>query len=160
MPIDEVKKTFAGIDDILKAYPKAAECLKKVSYDDKEKWDYGSYEWQTSKISICKKGIGDMGGGAHEAYHALDAAMSIDMDVTNGHAFSESIVKQALKNLGLRANSRDAADLNVKTIGFGNKDVDKIYEVYAYGLEKEYMGTHQNKLTTEMQNVLKRRYEE
>lgn len=84
----------------------------------------------------------------HEMVHYIDES-------SNG--FAKDIYKEALRNLKLRANAREAYALRAQIVGIYNKrDVDNAAELLAYAVESVSCGKG-NSLAKEMYNVFVRR---
>lgn len=82
----------------------------------------------------------------HEMTHHAETLKLFDGD---------EVLKVALKQIGLRFNSKEAANLRQRTVGvFNTKDRDNAQEIIAYALERHMRGSG-NALTTAIYNVLK-----
>ncbi len=104
-PIEDVKITLAGIDDIANKFPKVKNGINRIHYNSKLK-SYGKYH-TNGLIEIGPKGLSNYNTGIHEAIHALDY-------VVTGYdkiSLSETVSRKALKNLKLRINGRNTEKL-------------------------------------------------
>lgn len=117
-----LKATLAGIDDILSKYPNSR--ITRITYNAKLK-DYGRINLE-GEIQIGAKGLQSYGTGVHEAIHALDYSYDL----------SDGIVKQALKDLGVRKNSKAFEKMAFEIMGFIDER-HKFDEVFAYAIETE-----------------------
>lgn len=147
-PIDDVKVTLAGIDDIISKFPKAKEGINRVYYNPKIK-PYG-ITYEDGLIEIGKIGLSNYNTGLHEAVHALD------MTITKAgqKSLSETVTRKAVKNLGMRINGKDTKKLAIKFIGTDIKELKNLDEWLPYALEAEYTNnSRKNKLTKEIVKV-------
>ncbi len=85
---------------------------------------------------------------AKEIFPTMVHEMTHYVDASNQH-FSEEIVKTALKNLGLRANSRDAENLIYRTVGGQDYALNDKSEILAFAVEKVVINKS-NKLADEI----------
>ena len=104
-------------------------------------------------LSITKKGLQDYGTGLHEATHALDYVMS--SNVTKDE-FSTSIVKESLKSLKLRRNSKKLEKTLVKFMPY--HECSKDAEILAYSIESE-LGGNSSELTKLIIDHTRRKFE-
>lgn len=75
-----------------------------------------------------------------EAYSTMVHELTHYYDQKSGH-IAESVYKQALKELGLRANSKQSYTLMRETIGlFNDTDIGDAHEIFAFGIEKAVSG--------------------
>lgn len=75
-----------------------------------------------------------------EAFSSMVHELTHYYDHTKGH-IAEKVYKQALKELGLRANGREAKTLAQWVVGLSNtKDVNDPAEIVAFGVEKAVAG--------------------
>ena len=76
-------------------------------------------------------------------------------DHVSGH-IAERVYKQALKEMGLRANSKEAKDLAQRIVGLTNtKDVKDPAEIFAFGMEKAVTGST-NALAKKILEIVRR----
>ena len=104
-------------------------------------------------LSIMKKGLQDYGTGLHEASHALDYVMS--SNITKDE-FSTSIVKESLKILKLRRNSKKLEKILTRIMPYNETSKDA--EVFAYSIETE-LGGSSNELTKLVLDYTRRKSE-
>lgn len=143
----DVKTVLAGYDDFLTEFSSFSPRIHTIEYNPRLKV-YG--KMSPSGLSLVGPlGLGDYGTGIHEATHALDFAMS----KPTTHSFAENIINNARKNLKLRKNSKEYLNLRVRMCG-GLQDIDKEYELLAYGIETAKAGPT-NKLADEIYRQLK-----
>ena len=148
--VAHTKKSLAGVDDILRKYPESKEAIHSIVYDTTI-GDMGVWS-DNGVIRFRFDGSGDYGTGVHEAVHALDY-------VRNGKVFSESttysqnVLAQARKNLGLKANSRAYKD-SVRMIVASPGDVSKTSEILAYSMETAMTGVN-NSLAIEVERIVR-----
>lgn len=90
-----------------------------------------------------------------EAYSTMVHELTHYYDHVSGH-IAESVYKQALKEMGLRANSREAKDLAQRIVGLTNtKDVKDPAEIFAFGMEKAVTGST-NALAKKILEIVRR----
>lgn len=109
---------------------------KKIAFGD-TRGAYGLYSETTRTLTLSKSKC----KGPEEAYSTMVHEMTHYYDHVSGH-IAESVYKQALKEMGLRANSKDAANETLRAIGIGNrKEAKDLHEVLAYSVENAVKGT-------------------
>ena len=90
-----------------------------------------------------------------EAYSTMVHELTHYYDHVSGH-IAESVYKQALKEMGLRANSKEAKDLAQRIVGLTNtKDVKDPAEIFAFGMEKAVTGST-NALAKKILEIVRR----
>ena len=151
-PLQDVKITLAGFDDIMRMYPAAAEKIKNISYNPKLR-DYGKID-ERGFVQIGPKGISDYGTGIHESIHAIDFQMS----VYGTHSFSEEILKKARRELGFRKNSKEYQRLSFFLTG-DVTEAKKDEELLAYSIETEIGGGKTNRLSSCIFKLFKEEYD-
>ena len=135
MPEETQSQAAAGIR-------KMRELLRLDALPDKISFGslrgaYGSYSEAARRIVLSTTRCKDPA----EAYSTMLHEMAHYYDHKSGH-IAESVYKQALKELGLRANSRAALDETVKAIGYKNMvNFKDVHEVLAYSIENAVQGT-------------------
>ena len=134
MPEETQSQAAAGIR-------KMRELLRLDALPDKISFGslrgaYGSYSEATRRIVLSATRCKDPA----DAYSTMLHEMAHYYDHKSGH-IAESVYKQALKELGLRANSKKAGTLMRETIGmFNDKDIGDIHEIFAFDIEKAASG--------------------
>ena len=89
-----------------------------------------------------------------EAYGTIIHEMTHHAE-TIGLFDSTEVLNAALKQIGIRSNSKEAANLRQRTVGvFNTKDRDNPKEIIAYAIERHTRGSG-NALTEAIYNVLK-----
>lgn len=97
---------------------------------------YGMYSETTRTLTLSRTRCKD----PEEAFSAMIHELTHYYDHVSGHV-AESVYKQALKELGLRANSKQAYTLMRGTIGmFNDTDIGDAHEILAFGVEKAVSG--------------------
>lgn len=130
MPVDTQEQAAAGIR-------KAKELFRLDTLPDKITFgnlrgSFGSYNETTRVLTLSRSRCKDPA----EAYSTMLHELAHYYDHVSGH-ISGGVYKQALKELGLRANSKKADTLMRATIGmFNDKDVGDTHEIFAFGIEK------------------------
>ena len=127
--IEDMRFVFAGIDDVLREFPDALGCMRKIVYNSKLEV-YGKMN-DRGVCQIGPNGIRSYGTGVHETIHALDFYRS-DPDT---YSFSEGIYKIALKELGLRKNSKQLYKFVFSITGA--TDINDYPEILAYAVETQ-----------------------
>lgn len=146
--IEEVKVTLAGVDDIITKFPMTKDGIVEIIYNHRIK-SFGVTHGN-GIIEIGKKGLSNYNTGLHEAVHALD------MYVTDPgqKSLSEKVARKALKNLGLRSNSRKILNLSSEFIGPDIKELKNFDEWLSYAVEAEYTNSSiRNEITKEMVKI-------
>ncbi len=128
-----VKAALAGYDDMLREFPDIMGHIHTIRYDPRIRALGQMGQGGLSLVGV--KGLKDYGTGVHEAAHALDFARS-----KGGKKYSETVLAEARRRLGLRVNSREYKDLCfISTMDV--KEMVKPEEVFAYAIETEKGGT-------------------
>ena len=149
--IEDMRFVFAGIDDVLREFPDALGCMRKIVYNSKLKV-YGKMN-DRGVCQIGSSGIRSYGTGVHETIHALDFYRS-DPDT---YSFSEGIYKIALKELKLKKNSKQLQKLFFDFMGY-SEDCKRVPEILAYAIETERGKGNTNSLTRKIYEILKEVY--
>lgn len=109
---------------------------QKIGFGDM-RGAYGMYSETTRTLTLSRTRCKD----PEEAFSTMIHELTHYYDHKSGH-IAESVYKQALKELGLRTNSRAAFDETVKAIGYKNMTEAKdLHEVLAYSVENAVKGT-------------------
>ncbi len=148
MPIDTQEQAAAGIR-------KAKELFRLDALPDRIAFGnlrgaYGSYNETTRILTLSKSRCKDPA----EAYSTMIHEMAHYYDHKSGH-IAERVYKQALKELGLRANGKEADNLLVRLVGVKYKKEDRISEALAFAVELSQKGT-QNKLAKKIFEIIMR----
>ena len=108
---------------------------KKIAFGD-TRGAYGLYSETTRTLTLSKSKCKN----PEEAYSTMVHELTHYYDHVSGH-IAESVYKQALKEMGLRANSKQAYTLMRETIGlFNDTDIGDAHEIFAFGIEKVASG--------------------
>lgn len=89
-----------------------------------------------------------------EAFSAMLHELAHYYDHVSGH-ISEKVYKQALKELGLRSNDKEAGNLLIRLVGVKYKKEDRVPEALAFAVELSQKGT-QNKLAKKIFEIITR----
>lgn len=142
--LEDMKMSFSGLDDMMTRYPEIKDNIHTVEYNPGMaalgKW------FSDGTIKISSKGLKDYGTGIHEAAHALDYVRT-----GFGSSYSESVTNQAVKNLGLRRNSKNYKNLTFQ-ITQSVKDANNQKELFAYAIETAMSGVN-NELAVEIERI-------
>ena len=123
---------------------------KKIAFGD-TRGAYGLYSETTRTLTLSKSKCKD----PEEAYSTMVHELTHYYDHVSGH-IAESVYKQALKEMGLRANSREAKDFAQRIVGLTNmKDVKDPAEIFAFGMEKAVTGS-ENTLAKKILEIVRR----
>lgn len=112
---------------------------------------YGLYSETSRTLTLSRTRCKDPA----EAYSTMVHELTHYYDHVSGHV-AEKVYKQALKELGLRANSKDAKNETIKAIGYKNiQQINDLHEVLAYSVEKAVKGT-ESKLANKILEIVRR----
>ena len=135
MPTDAQQQAAAGIR-------KAKELFglntlpEKIGFKKLGKGTWGEYSETYRELRLSSVDCKDPEKAFRTAVHELTHYY----DHVSGH-IAEKVYKQALKELGLRENGKEADTLMRETIGYFNKkDVGDPHEIIAFGIEKAVCG--------------------
>lgn len=135
MPTDAQEQAAAGIRKAKDLF-RLDTLPDRISFGD-TRGAFGMYSEKSRTLTLsrarCK--------APAEAYSTMVHELTHYYDQKSGH-IAESVYKQALKELGLRANSKEAANETLKAIGLGNrKEAKDLHEVLAYSVENAVKGS-------------------
>lgn len=148
MTIDVQRETVRGYDKAISMYGdhppqrlKAGKLSRNV---------FATYSLDFKTITFNETAISDQGQAYATAIHEMTHhAENIELFK------ADEVLKDALKSLGLRSNSKQAVTLKMKTIGSASlDDSNNPDEVVAYAIERQMTG-RKNPLTEEIYSVLK-----
>lgn len=148
MSIDVQRETVRGYDKAISMYGdyppqrlKAGKLSRNV---------FATYSLDFKTITFNETAISDQGQAYATTIHEMTHhAENIELFK------ADEVLKNALKNLGLRSNSKQAVTLKMKTIGSASlDDYNNPDEVVAYAIERQMTG-RKNPLTEEIYSVLK-----
>jgi hypothetical protein len=148
MAVEVQRETVRGYDKAIGMYGdhppqrlKAGKLSRNV---------FATYSLDFKTITFNEKAISDQG----QAYATVIHEMTHHAE--NIKLFkADAVLKDALKKLGLRSNSKQAEILRRKTVGIANlSDFDNPDEVVAYAVERQMTG-RTNPLTDAIYTVLK-----
>lgn len=148
MALDMQRETVRGYDKAISLYGgiepqriKAGRLPKGVFAEYSPAYKTITFNPYTK--DALKEAYGTM---IHEMTHHAETLKLFD---------SAEILKTALKQIGLRSNSKEAMNLRQRTVGvFNTKDRDNPQEVIAYAIERHTRGSG-NALTEAIYNALK-----
>ncbi len=149
MPTDVQEQAAAGIR-------KAKELFHLDTLPDKITFGnlrnaFGSYNETTRILTLSKSRCKDPA----EAYSTMIHEMAHYYDHVSGH-ISEGVYRQALKELGLRANSRAAKNYVFQLILDNYSEKEKPAEVFAFSIEKASIGS-KNALANKIFEIIERK---
>lgn len=135
MPTDAQEQAAAGIRKAKELF-RLDTLPERISFGD-TRGAFGMYSEKSRALTLsrarCK--------APAEAYSTMVHELTHYYDQKSGH-IAESVYKQVLKELGLRANSKEAANETLKAIGLGNrKEAKDLHEVLAYSVENAVKGS-------------------
>lgn len=134
MPTDAQEQAAAGIRKAKELF-RLYTLPERISFGD-TRGAFGMYSEKNRTLTLssarCK--------APAEAYSTMVHELTHYYDQKSGH-IAESVYKQALKELGLRANSKQSYTLMRETIGlFNDTDIGDAHEIFAFGIEKAVSG--------------------
>ena len=148
MPTDAQQQAAAGIRKAKELF--GLDTLpEKISFGD-TRGAYGMYSEKSRTLTLSRARCKDPA----EAYSTMVHELTHYYDHKRGH-IAESVYKQALKEMGLRANSREASNSLILLIGDGYKKEEQVHEALAYAVEKSLKGTS-NKLGEKIFEIITR----
>ena len=148
MPTDAQEQAAAGIRKAKELF--GLDTLpEKISFGD-TRGAYGMYSEKSRTLTLSRARCKD----PSEAYSTMVHELTHYYDHKRGH-IAESVYKQALKEMGLRANSREASNALILLIGDGYKKEEQVHEALAYAVEKSLKGTS-NKLGAKIFEIITR----
>ena len=122
----------------------------KIGFKKLGKGVFGEYSETRRALYLssieCQDPEKAFGTMVHELTHYYDQV--------SGH-IAEKVYKQALKELGLRANGKEADNLLVRLVGVKYKKEDRVPEALAFAVELSQKGT-QNKLAKKIFEIIMR----
>lgn len=135
MPTDAQEQAAAGIRKAKELF-RLDTLPERISFGD-TRGAFGMYSEKNRTLTLsrarCK--------APAEAYSTMVHELTHYYDQKSGH-IAEGVYKQALKELGLRANSKEAANETLKAIGLANrKEAKDLHEVLAYSVENAVKGS-------------------
>ncbi len=123
---------------------------KKIAFGD-TRGAYGLYSETTRTLTLSKSKCKD----PEEAYSTMVHEMTHYYDHVSGH-IAESVYKQALKEMGLRANSREAKNYVFQLIRDSYSEKEKPGEILAFSIEKAVLGS-KNALAKKVLEIIERK---
>lgn len=150
MPADAQQQAAAGIRKA-KALFGMDTLPQKISFGNLRSAS-GLYNETTRTLTLssthCKT--------PEEAYSTMVHELTHYYDQISGHT-AEKVYRQALKELGLRANSKAAVKETISAIGIKNsKEATDVHEVLAYSVENAVKGT-QSALANKILEIVRRK---
>ncbi len=135
MPTDAQEQAAAGIRKAKDLF-RLDTLPERISFGD-TRGAFGMYSEKNRTLTLSRARCKDPA----EAYSTMVHELTHYYDQKSGH-IAEGVYKQALKELGLRANSKEAANETLKAIGLGNrKEAKDLHEVLAYSVENAVKGS-------------------
>lgn len=135
MPTDAQEQAAAGIRKAKELF-RLDTLPERISFGD-TRGAFGMYSEKSRTLTLSRARCKDPA----EAYSTMVHELTHYYDQKSGH-IAESVYKQALKEMGLRANSKEAANETLKAIGLGNrKEAKDLHEVIAYSVENAVNGS-------------------
>ena len=149
MPADAQQRAADGIRKAQELF-KLDTLPQKIGFGDM-RGAYGMYSETTRTLTLSRTRCKD----PEEAFSAMIHELTHYYDHVSGHV-AESVYKQALKELGLRANSRQAGNLAQLVVGATNrKDVNDPAEIMAFSIERAVSGNG-NELAKKILEIIRR----
>ena len=134
MPADAQQRAADGIRKAQELF-KLDTLPQKIGFGDM-RGAYGMYSETTRTLTLSRTRCKD----PEEAFSTMIHELTHYYDHKSGH-IAESVYKQALKEMGLRANSKQTYSLMRETIGlFNDTDIGDAHEIFAFGIEKAVSG--------------------
>ena len=149
---EEIKPALCGVDDFLRDFPEARKGVNKIEYVPGLRKAHGTMD-SNKLMQIRKDGFAEYGTGVHETSHALDFGKSFIFDKEK---YSEKIVRQVLKEKGIKRNSKAYKNILYKkqiTRNYPPKDYE--LELFAHYIE-EYYVRREDSLGKDILNEMKR----
>ena len=150
MPTDAQEQAAAGIRKAKELF--GLDTLpERISFGD-TRGAFGMYSEKSRTLTLSRARCKDPAEADSTMVHDLTHYY----DQKSGH-IAEGVYKQALKELGLRANSREARDLTQRIVGLTNeKDAQDPAEILAFGIEKAVAG-NENALAKKILEIVRRK---
>lgn len=123
---------------------------RKIGFGDM-RGAYGMYSETTRTLTLSRTRCKD----PEEAFSAMIYELTHYYDHKSGH-IAESVYKQALKELGLRANSKKASNLAYQLVQCRYSEKERVGEIFAFSIEKAISGT-QNALAKKILEIIERK---
>ena len=134
MPADAQQRAADGIRKAQELF-KLDTLPQKIGFGDM-RGAYGMYSETTRTLTLSRTRCKD----PEEAFSTMIHELTHYYDHVSGHV-AGTVYKQALKELGLRANSRQAGNLAQLVVGATNrKDVNDPAEIMAFSIERAVSG--------------------
>ena len=150
MPTDAQEQAAAGIRKAKELF-RLDTLPEWISFGD-TRGAFGMYSEKSRTLTLSRARCKDPA----EAYSTMVHELTHYYDQKSGH-IAEGVYKQALKELGLRANSREARDLTQRIVGLTNeKDAQDPAEILAFGIEKAVAG-NENALAKKILEIVRRK---
>jgi hypothetical protein len=166
---DKAKDFAKGIAQVFEDFSGTADSVSEIVYGSTTNanaaFAFGSST--KGRIVLSPRGLinGEVGHlrkwAIHEALHAVDFTLTAKTMGVYDTLASEKIIRQALRDMGLRSNSRKADDFREWFFGQRARKAGedkKPYEVFAYSLSSEMTGGG-NAFSRMLLTVLRREFE-
>ena len=149
MPTDAQEQAAAGIRKAKELF--GLDTLpEKISFGD-TRGAYGMYSEKSRTLTLSRARCKDPA----EAYSTMVHELTHYYDHKRGH-IAESVYKQALKEMGLRANSREAKKYVFQLIHDSYSEKEKPCEILAFSIEKAVLGS-KNALAKKILEIIERK---
>ena len=149
MPTDAQQRAADGIRKAQELF-KLDTLPEKISFGD-TRGAYGMYSEKSRTLTLSRARCKDPA----EAYSTMVHELTHYYDHKRGH-IAESVYKQALKEMGLRANSREAKNYVFQLIHDSYSEKEKPGEILAFSIEKAVLGS-KNALAKKILEIIERK---
>ena len=149
MPADAQQRAADGIRKAQELF-KLDTLPQKIGFSDM-RGAYGMYSETTRTLTLSRTRCKD----PEEAFSTMIHELTHYYDHKRGH-IAESVYKQALKEMGLRANSREAKNYVFQLIHDSYSEKEKPGEILAFSIEKAVLGS-KNALAKKILEIIERK---
>ena len=148
MPSITQESAAAGIREAVKLL-NLKQLPQKIAFGNARN-AYGSYHEANRTLTLSRFLCKDPA----EAYSTMIHELTHYYDHVSGN-ISEKVYKQALKEMGLKTNSRKAKNLLIGIVGIGYAEEERIHEALPFSVEKVLKGS-QNELALKIFEIITR----
>lgn len=149
MPADAQQRAADGIRKAQELF-KLDTLPQKIGFGDM-RGAYGMYSETTRTLTLSRTRCKD----PEEAFSTMIHELTHYYDHMSGHV-AGTVYKQALKELGLRANSRAAKEYVFRLIRDNYSEKEKPGEILAFSIEKAVLGS-ENALANKILEIIERK---